>query len=295
MQDLKAIIASQGISARFCNAACDAAPMTTKEYMQSKVDNDNAIAGALHLQDGYNCPLCKNRGYTAALEYNEASGYYTEQLIPCKCNNIRAGLKRLARSGLKDVVERCTFANYETPEDWQKTIKAKAEAFCGQLKSGAWFFFGGQSGAGKTHICTAIADKCIKAGMNCKYMLWRDEITRIKAVVNEPELYKRSMDELKQTDVLYIDDLFKGGKDEFSGRYKPPTAADVNAAFEIINYRYNTNRLTIISSERMLAELNDIDEAIAGRIAEKSKPGGYCISLRPDPSKNWRMKGGTEL
>ena len=103
------------------------------------------------------------------------------------------------------------------------------------------------------------------------------------------------MKELKKTDVLYIDDLFKGGKGE-DGKYKPPTAADINAAFEIINYRYNNPELvTIISSERTLVELNDIDEAIAGRIAERSKESGYCINLKPDKKRNWRMKGLMEI
>jgi DNA replication protein DnaC len=103
------------------------------------------------------------------------------------------------------------------------------------------------------------------------------------------------MKELKETDVLYIDDLFKSGKDN-DGRYKAPTAADVNVAFEVVNYRYNNPELiTIISSERTLVELDDIDEAIAGRIAEKSKAGGYCINLKPDKTRNWRMKGLLEL
>lgn len=291
MEDLKTLIASQGISVPSFDGA---APMTAKEYEQAKVDSYNASEGDLHLLDGYNCEKCKNKGFIAELSHNESYGYYSETLVPCKCNKIRNAIRRLERSGLKDVVKKYTFASYEAAEGWQQTIKEKAEAFCRQLDSGDWFFIGGQSGAGKTHICTAIAVKCIKAGQNVKYMLWRDEIARIKAIVNEPELYRQAMDELKQTDVLYIDDLFKGGKDEL-GRYKPPTAADVNAAFEIINYRYNTNRLTIISSERTLTDLNAIDEAIAGRIAEKSKPGGYCISLRPDAKKNWRMNGITEL
>jgi hypothetical protein len=100
---------------------------------------------------------------------------------------------------------------------------------------------------------------------------------------------------LKNADVLYIDDLFKNGKDDF-GTVKQPTPADINAAFEIINYRYNNpGKITIISSERTLIEMNAIDEAIAGRIAEKSKAGGYCINLAKDGKKNWRMKGITEL
>jgi DNA replication protein DnaC len=187
-----------------------------------------------------------------------------------------------------------TFDKYEAEEPWQQTIKATAQRFL-QDDRNTWFFIGGQSGAGKTHICTAIAVHYIRNGKEVKYMLWRDEITKVKAVVNDPEQYGELMKALKETDVLYIDDLFKGGKGE-DGQYKPPTAADINAAFEIINYRYNNpNLITIISSERTLVELNEIDEAIAGRIAERAKESGYCINLKKDKSRNWRMKGVGEI
>jgi len=126
-------------------------------------------------------------------------------------------------------------------------------------------------------------------------MLWRDEIARIKALVNDAEQYGAMMQEIKNADVLYIDDLFKTGKDDF-GKVKQPTPADINAAFEIINFRYNDPRkITIISSERTISDLNEIDEAIAGRIAEKSKADGYCINLGRDAGKNYRMKGMLEL
>ena len=70
----------------------------------------------------------------------------------------------------------------------------------------------------------------------------------------------------------------------------------MNLAFEIINYRCNQPELiTIISSERTLAELVEIDEAVAGRIAQRSKNNGYCINLNRDARKNWRMRGLVEL
>jgi len=126
-------------------------------------------------------------------------------------------------------------------------------------------------------------------------MVWPEEIQSIQAAVNDGERYAALMKGLQEADVLYIDDLFKHGKDEY-GNQKLPTPAETRRAFEIINYRYNNpGLLTIISSERTLAELNDIDEALAGRIAEKSKAGGYCISLKKDPSRNWRMKGIQEV
>lgn len=288
MNGLEEVLKKLGISESGCK------PYTREEYEQMKVDSYNEGEGTLHLVDGYNCDKCKNKGYIAELRMAEVYGYEVETLVPCRCQKARNALSRLARSGLKDVVKKYTFEGYEAQDAWQEKIKEAAQRFC-DTQGEDWFFIGGQSGAGKTHICTAIAVHFIRQGKELKYMLWRDEITRLKGLVTEPEQYGKMMDELKNADVLYIDDLFKNGKDDF-GNVKQPTPADINAAFEIINYRYNNpGKITIISSERTLIEMNAIDEAIAGRIAKKSKAGGYCINLAKDGKKNWRMKGVVEL
>jgi DNA replication protein DnaC len=186
------------------------------------------------------------------------------------------------------------FERYETQDAWQRTIKETALRFT-YSHEGEWFFIGGQSGAGKTHICTAAAIAKLKQGKELRYMEWREEVPKIKASITDAVRYADMMKELKEADVLYIDDLFKTGKNA-EGFAAQPTAADVNLAFEIINYRYNQPELiTIISSERTLIELMEIDEAIAGRIAERSKAQGFCINLKPDAQKNWRMRDLLEL
>ena len=103
------------------------------------------------------------------------------------------------------------------------------------------------------------------------------------------------MQELKTVEVLYIDDLFKPIRGA-NGQITPPSYADIRLAMEIINYRYNNPVLiTIISGERTIDELLYLDEALAGRISQLSKEGGYCINLAKDGKKNWRMKGIVEL
>lgn len=267
--------------------------LTEEQRVQADVDFTNSEEGNLNEADGYDCPFCKNRGYIAELAKQETFGYYYTRRVNCKCTKVRKAINRLNRSGLKNVVKEYSFDRYETTEDWQKVIKGKALKFLKDDEN-QWFFMGGQSGAGKSHICSAIAVQYIRDGKEVKYMLWREEITRIKGAVNDSEIYSEMMDALKKAEVLYIDDLFKGGKSELG--YSAPTAADINAAFEIINYRYNNpGKITIISSERTLMELNNIDEAIAGRIAERTKEGGYCINLKKDIKRNWRMKGLVEL
>lgn len=280
MQPIKKMMPSQIKLERGSN-------MTDQEREQWKADLYNSREGDLNQYDGYDCSKCKNKGWIAEVKF--AYGYYTEVHRPCECQKIRQTIRRLNRSGLQNIVKDYTFAKYEATEEWQKAIKSAAMKFC-KDKDNNTFFIGGQSGAGKTHICTAIAVNYIKQGKEVRYMLWRDEIDRIKAVINESDKYDALMKELKETDVLYIDDLFKDGNGTM------PSPADVKRAFEIINYRYiNPELVTIISSERTLLELNEIDEAIAGRIAERAKAAGYCLNIRKDRSRNYRMKGMGEI
>ena len=272
----------------------DVIEITPQEYEQRKADMYNESVGNLDEADGYNCDLCKNKGYIAKVVLNEQFGYYSEILAPCKCQKVRNAIHRLNRSGLKNVVKDCTFDKYITESPWQEAAKSAAMRFC-KDEEHSWLYMGGQSGSGKSHLCTAIAVQYIRQGKAVRYMLWRDEIVKIKASVNDAPVYAELMKGLKESPVLYIDDLFKTGKGD-EGDYKPPTSADINAAFEIINYRYcNPELITIISSERTLSELNQIDEAIAGRIAERTKEAGYCLNIKRDPSRNWRMKGIQEL
>ena len=163
-------------------------------------------------------------------------------------------------------------------------IRNRAEGFLEKAMSGSGrgFFIGGQTGCGKTHICTALTVSLINSGKSARYMLWTDEAARLKACVNDDQ-YASLMWPLKAVGVLYIDDLFKP-----TGASGQPTQADIRLAYELINYRYNsTNKVTIISSERTTGELCEIDEAIGGRIVEKS--GQYCINIARDRAKNWRL------
>ena len=115
--------------------------------------------------------------------------------------------------------------------------------------------------------------------------MWRDESTRLKALVNKPE-FDVEIAVYKRTDCLYIDDLFKTKKGA------SVTPADVNLAFEILNYRYINDMLTIISSEKTLREILDIDEAVGSRIYEMAQ--GYILNISADPAKNYRMRTGEE-
>ncbi len=266
--------------------------MSQKERMQQRVTLYNGDVGTRNEEDGYDCPECKNRGFSYVLtEYN---GVYDTAISICKCDEIRRTRLRLKKAGLLSMVTNCTFEAYQTPDKWQGIIKSKAMQFC-EDDEHRFFFIGGQSGAGKTHICTAITAHYINKGKKARYMVWFDEANKLKGLVTEPGEYAQVMDEIKKTDVLYIDDLFKPIKGA-NGQVTPPSYADIRLAMEIINYRYNNPGLiTIISGERTIDELIFLDEALAGRISQLAKEGGYCINLQKDSKKNWRLQGVTTL
>jgi len=198
--------------------------------------------------------------------------------------SIRESMRRIERSGIAGLLDKCTFDNFEVTDEWQRLAKSKAEQFVEAYPHSEWLFMGGQVGAGKTHLCTAVVGKFLNTGKAAQYMLWRDDSVRLKAIVNNDEEYAAAIVPLKTVDVLYIDDFFK------TERGKPPTTADINLAFEILNYRYNNrNLVTIISCELLMEDLIDIDQAVGSRIYELSKVN-YCVQIGYAREKNFRLR-----
>lgn len=202
-------------------------------------------------------------------------GSFEISVSECECAVKRRNALRIKRSGLADIMSRYTFEAYKTPDKQTAAIKAAALRYVAESR-GEWFVIVGRPGSGKTHICTAIVGKLIEGGKNCKYMLWRDEVRELKALVNDNPAYRERMNLLKNVDVLYIDDFFKG---------RTVSDGDLNVAFELLNARYNARKRTIISGERTIGAIMDIDEAIGSRIYERSK-NGYCFETSPE---NWRL------
>lgn len=257
----------------------------SKTFEQLKAEGYNTTDGNLNERDGYNCTFCRNKGKTLELEIRDG----TEKAIfkECQCMHIRNSIMRMQRSGRADVIGKLTFQSFVVENEFQQKLKNAAQDY---VKSGTgWFFMGGQPGCGKSHIGTAIFREFLLSGKSAQYMAWREDATRIKSLVTEADKYGREISLYKSADVLYIDDLFKTGR-AIDGQPQRPSAADISLAFEILNSRYNhPKQITIISTESSIQELISIDEGIASRIAEKSKP--YLFNISHDQSKNYRLRG----
>ena len=217
------------------------------------------------------CPDCMGRGDFAVVVDGQ------RMLRDCACRIRKQNLIRVRRSGLGELYEAYRLDNFETKTDWQLHLKEKAEAFL--YADRGWMFVCGRSGSGKSHITCAVTRELLDAGRKVRYMLWREDAPKLKAMVTMPEEYEKQITELKETDVLVIDDFFKGRI----------TDADVHLAFELLNARYNQpSKRTIISSEYSLEEILQRDEAVGSRIIERSR--GYVLQTG---DVNLRLAGAT--
>lgn len=273
MDSIRDILAARGITI----------PEGIKTPMSSESlsERDRAIENAkvMNAMEGsltdYDCPLCKNRGYNYIVSENN-------EIVArkCKCRPVRAELRRIKASGLEKLGKKCTFRTFKADEKWQKRLKDVGKAYVADSTK-SWFFLGGQPGSGKTHICTAIGMELLKNGKAVRYMVWPEDLQKLKAYINDIS-FEHLIEPYKTVDVLYIDDFFKVRRGE------QISTADVNMAIRIINHRYNAELVTIISSELSLAQIVELDEALGSRIAELTEDK-YNNFIDYDIRKNYRF------
>ena len=236
-----------------------------EEYNKSKVAPKN----------GYNCVACFNRGYFALI--NSAGNF---ALRPCTCLNIQRQISAAKTSGFGDMLQTYVFETYEAKDEWQQKLKRGAMLYT-QQSDLPWLYIGGQSGAGKSHICTAAATRLLQQGKVVKYVMWRDVFRKMESYRYEEEKYNAILKELEEVEVLVIDDFLKGMDISKQG-------SALEIAFDVINRRYNNKRPTIISSELQLVEVERLDKALFGRIKERC--GKFALNIKNDDDRNYRAR-----
>jgi DNA replication protein DnaC len=147
--------------------------LSPAEQLVNQCESWNQIPGKL---GDYDCENCLNRVATFHVRGSEILARQ------CRCKATRISLARIRQSGLGAVLDEYTFENFRTGNETQAVIKSLAELFVDDCGGGKWLYAGGRPGAGKTHICTAIAGRLLRSGRAVRYMLWRDETVQLKAV-----------------------------------------------------------------------------------------------------------------
>ena len=195
----------------------------------------------------------------------------------------RRAIKTMRSSGLGGLIDK-SFDNFNAVEEWQIRAKTKAENYA-KVGSDSWLYFSGQTGCGKTHLCTAICKDFLNQGRSLKYLLWGDISQNLNALKYKADEYKQYMNELKNIDILYIDDFLKTPSDE-NGVPEKPQIEDIRNAYTVINARYFAKKKTIISSEHFMSDYERYDGAAAGRIKQMSE----LIQIERNSERNYRKK-----
>ncbi len=241
---------------------------------QNKVYTFNQTQGPDD-KTGVQCDVCKNRRRIAFL--NEEGKI---SIRSCKCEGTRLTVSRLQRQGLYEISKRKTLDKFRADTKTQRALKSIVQKYIAE-DSPAWLLLCGQSGAGKTHLCTAAFVRIsFDRGIDGRYLLWLSDGRKIKAAAKEGD--EQLLNEFKKCSLLYIDDLFK------CKHGTEPSDADVRLAFEILDHRYNHKLRTIISTEMLLEDIAYLDEAICRRIREMC--GKYIGNIGRDPRKCYTPK-----
>lgn len=180
-------------------------------------------------------------------------------------------------SGLSNGLLNKTVNEFVAKEDYQRAAKAMTASYIteslgrlNKMQKPNWLYFGGQSGSGKTHLCAAVCNAFINKGRSVKYY----PFTEIIRMIGDYDF--EQIEDMKKAKILFIDDLFK----------IEPTDRELKTMFDVIDYRYRYELTTIIASERDLADIEQTDAAIAGRIIERC--GRYFMSIGNGKERNYR-------
>jgi DNA replication protein DnaC len=252
-----------------------------KTFEELEIEMLNNQEGTMHIKDGINCEKCKNKGH---VYFRDEFGEIKVKNCP-ECYNKRITFRNIEKSGLKKQFEVYDLTKFNASEDYQVHMKRKAMEYIKEVLNGNkfWFMITGLAGVGKSHICTGIAKELINKNKRIKYISYVDLV----------ELYKRYMSgfievkdsaevefsELKGVEILYIDDYLKVSN------------VSLDFIYELINYRYSNDLITIFSTERKSSEQMDFDSAITSRIYEKTNKGKYLIEIANKDERNYRIYG----
>ncbi|MDE6501043.1 MAG: ATP-binding protein [Ruminococcus sp.] len=258
-------------------------PKTLEEHLKWQCDNYNKSVGDMNLQDDYDCFECLNRGNFEVIDYKNLTTFKKD----CRCMKIRRNILRFRQSGFGDSARNFTFEKYTTNEEWQKVAKQKAMQYVRNY-SGKWLFFHGQSGCGKTHLCTAICMELIKKEHDVEYVSWRKLVHFFEGNRFNEENYSGKIRELQEVEILYIDDFLKTACKDNNGKIRP-SENELNMAYEIVDSRVNSGKCMIISSELSISDIASLEIATGGRISEKST--GNQILVKYGENRNYRFHG----
>ncbi|WP_259457985.1 ATP-binding protein [Salipaludibacillus neizhouensis] len=216
-----------------------------------------------------------------------AEGY--EFWHDCECVERKRTERIMKNSAITKEFAKLGFQNFDTT-DKDSQIKDMYQCAMSYLKEfkdiredrGNSIALLGQSGAGKTHILMAVSNNLMRKNVSVLYFPYVEGFSDLK---DDFQKLEAKIHRMKKVDVLFVDDLFKPVKGT-------PRATEwqLEQMYSVINHRYLNHMPVLISSELIIDDMFELDEALASRIYEMCKK--FIVVVKGDRKKlNHRLRG----
>ena len=91
-------------------------PFDAMAFAHQQTEWYNNAEGHLDQEDGYDCPICRNKGYLRVV--TEEGGIPNAWMRPCQCQKVRQSIRQMRRSGLQHIIQDYTFAKFQPSRLW---------------------------------------------------------------------------------------------------------------------------------------------------------------------------------
>ncbi|HLF76242.1 MAG TPA: ATP-binding protein [Dehalococcoidia bacterium] len=219
------------------------------------------------------CPHCHGAGFLRRdlpLDHPDFG-----KAVACDCAQAESPalrLERLQRYSSLGPLTRLTFGNLvehgrsANPRDRQlfKGLVSDARAFAEE--PAGWMLIHGPSGAGKTHVAAAIANRCIERGQPALFVVVPDLLDHLRASYNpNSEIgYDALIEQIRSAPVLILDDL--GAQSTTGWAYEK--------LFQVFNHRYNAQLPTIVTTN---LSVERIEERLRMRLTDPAIARVYYV------------------
>ncbi len=188
--------------------------------------------------------------------------------IPCPCRRPDRFKKLLAAARIPPRYAKCSFATFKSaPGTSQDNALLLAQNLVNDFPVDRGLLFMGPAGVGKTHLAVAIIRGLIEkgfAGIFCEFGSLLKEIQDSYNPISKSSELK-VLAPVYQTDVLVLDELGA----------TIPTDWVRDTMYQIINKRYNDQKLTIFTTNYSDARSSDKEQVLEDRIGTRLRSRLY--------------------
>lgn len=229
--------------------------------------------------NSFKCEKCKDDGFIIKVKDE------IEVAVICSCRQKNKIEQLMKSSKITDEFLKLGFSNFQIKDVPQVVLSARNTAIeylnnfnAIRLNRENSISLLGSPGSGKTHLLMAIANNLLRNGTSVIYFPFVEGFNDLKQNFNTMH---EKIEELKTVEVLFVDDLFKGRESV--------TQFQLEQMYAIFNYRYLNHLPILLSSEKIIDELCEIDEALGSRIFEMSR--NYLVQIKGNRMQlNYRFR-----